>query len=328
MTCNPSLLKYEQIVAELQEAVRQKKLKLGDPVPSISRVSREYGCARETVVKAFNVLKREGVVESCPGKGFYVASEAVQFRPRVFLLLNNLTPYMEVLYNAFVEQLADRAAVDVFFHHNQFGLFEQLLRDHSRRYFSYIVKPFAHPRIDEILGRLDPRELLVLDRREGANAQRSYICQEFDEDFRACLAEALPRIQAYTRLFLIYSEKQLHPKSCRKTFTDFAADHGLQAKVLSNAPPLSLKRGDAFIVLTDADLVQVLRACKQRGLKVGADVGIISYNDNPIKEFVASGITTISADFARMGRQAADFAMTQTPVQKFEHAALISRQSL
>lgn len=42
-----------------------------------------------------------------------------------------------------------------------------------------------------------------------------------------------------------------------------------------------------------------------KGLKVGTDYHIISYNDSPVDRVVLNGLTTISADFNEMGREIA-----------------------
>jgi DNA-binding LacI/PurR family transcriptional regulator len=38
---------------------------------------------------------------------------------------------------------------------------------------------------------------------------------------------------------------------------------------------------------------------------LGQDIGIISYNDTPLEEILAGGITTLSADFTQMGKTTA-----------------------
>jgi DNA-binding LacI/PurR family transcriptional regulator len=40
-------------------------------------------------------------------------------------------------------------------------------------------------------------------------------------------------------------------------------------------------------------------------LEVGKDVGVISYNETPLKKIILKGITTISTDFEAMGAEAA-----------------------
>ena len=42
---------------------------------------------------------------------------------------------------------------------------------------------------------------------------------------------------------------------------------------------------------------------REKNLKLGNDIGVISYNDTPLKELL--GITVISTDFKAMGESAA-----------------------
>jgi DNA-binding LacI/PurR family transcriptional regulator len=46
-------------------------------------------------------------------------------------------------------------------------------------------------------------------------------------------------------------------------------------------------------------------------LKPGQDFGIISYNDTPLKEVLAGGITTLSTDFRLMGKTMAKLIDTK-----------------
>ncbi|WP_225974422.1 type 1 periplasmic-binding domain-containing protein [Arachidicoccus ginsenosidivorans] len=53
------------------------------------------------------------------------------------------------------------------------------------------------------------------------------------------------------------------------------------------------------------DLVRLIEIIQDRQLITGKDIGVISYNETPIKRIILSGITTISTDFIAMGREAA-----------------------
>lgn len=44
-------------------------------------------------------------------------------------------------------------------------------------------------------------------------------------------------------------------------------------------------------------------------LKVGRDVGIISYNETPWKSFMLDSITTISTDFKKMGEMVPEMVL-------------------
>jgi DNA-binding LacI/PurR family transcriptional regulator len=60
-----------------------------------------------------------------------------------------------------------------------------------------------------------------------------------------------------------------------------------------------------YINLLEDDLVILLDMLQQTNFKVGKDIGIISYNETPLKRFIFNGITTISTNFKQMGESAA-----------------------
>jgi DNA-binding LacI/PurR family transcriptional regulator len=55
----------------------------------------------------------------------------------------------------------------------------------------------------------------------------------------------------------------------------------------------------------EKDLVTLIELILERKLKVGKDVGVISYNEIPLKKIILNGITTVSTDFYLMGKEAA-----------------------
>jgi DNA-binding LacI/PurR family transcriptional regulator len=54
------------------------------------------------------------------------------------------------------------------------------------------------------------------------------------------------------------------------------------------------------------DLVRLIERIIYLKLEVGKDIGVISYNETPIKKIILDGISTISTDFKYMGTKAAD----------------------
>ena len=60
------------------------------------------------------------------------------------------------------------------------------------------------------------------------------------------------------------------------------------------------------MVLAESDLVNLVKKSREQLLKLGKEIGIISYNDTPLKEILAQGITTISTDFEQMGKTIAN----------------------
>ena len=56
-------------------------------------------------------------------------------------------------------------------------------------------------------------------------------------------------------------------------------------------------------------ICSALKKIKEKKLILGQDIGIISYNDTLLKEIVEGGITTISTDFNKMGKNLASMVM-------------------
>ena len=47
--------------------------------------------------------------------------------------------------------------------------------------------------------------------------------------------------------------------------------------------------------------MNLIKISHEKKLKLGKDIGIISYNDTPLNKVLAGGIAVISTDFNKMG---------------------------
>ncbi len=308
--------------------MRDGKLEVGDALPSITAISKQFSCARETVVKAYSILKKQGILVSQPGKGFFLASDTPSLLPKVLLMLNNLTPYMEVLYNSFMQSLKGKASVDVFFHHHNIEVFKNIVDSSIGKYHSYIIKPFENEEIDKIFEAFDDSELLILDKRDGINAKRSYIAQDFIEDFYSCLCETSERFKKYNTVYLVFPKLLSHPMYCISAFEKFVNKYSVRSKCIGGIEKNKVEKGGCYIVLNDHELVDLLRICREKKFHIGKDIGIVSYNDTPMKEFIGEGITVYTADFAMMGREAAKFAVENIAIRKDVYARVVLRSSI
>lgn len=93
-------------------------------------------------------------------------------------------------------------------------------------------------------------------------------------------------------------------------------------------PPAAVRPQSAWLVMEDADLVTLVETARAIGWRFGRDLGILSYNDTPMKRVVANGVSVISTDFAEMGRQAARFLRDGTLADPVVPTRLILRHSL
>lgn len=73
--------------------------------------------------------------------------------------------------------------------------------------------------------------------------------------------------------------------------------------------------------------MNLIRICGQKGLRIGKDIGIISYNETPLKEILLERITVISTDHECMGCSAARLILEKRSEHIKNPFTLIRRKS-
>ena len=124
---NSGISKVQQLVDSLIRSINYKMLLEGDPLPSVNDLMKESGLSRDTVFKSYSELKRRGIAEAIPNKGYFVTRSQKQ----VFLFLDTFKAYKEVLYNSFKLNLAKNTMVDINFHHYNFEVFKSIIHSLS-----------------------------------------------------------------------------------------------------------------------------------------------------------------------------------------------------
>ena len=81
---------YEQIVRAVKKAIATGQLQPGRQMPSVRVISGELGVNPNTVQKAVSRLTEEGVLESHPGQGSYVADRPPSHRAQQLKVLRPL----------------------------------------------------------------------------------------------------------------------------------------------------------------------------------------------------------------------------------------------
>jgi GntR family transcriptional repressor for pyruvate dehydrogenase complex len=77
---------YEQIVRQIQQAIRENKLSEGDRLPTERELAETFGVSRSVVREAIKVLTAQGLVESRQGSGIYVRNRPIESVSRAFVL--------------------------------------------------------------------------------------------------------------------------------------------------------------------------------------------------------------------------------------------------
>lgn len=70
---------YRQIADQVRRAVAAGELAVGDPLPSVRALAKELVVNPNTVAKAYAELGADGVLETQPGRGVFVAKRRSVF---------------------------------------------------------------------------------------------------------------------------------------------------------------------------------------------------------------------------------------------------------
>jgi DNA-binding transcriptional regulator YhcF (GntR family) len=317
--------KIQQLVHSIAEAIGSGKLKEGDSLPSVNHLSAETGFSRDTIFKAYKMLKKSKLIESAPTRGYYVTGGSF----KIFMLLDDFSAFKEQLYQSFRNNLPDSYSVDLLFHHYNRGVFSQLVQNSLGRYSFYVVMNIDHRGMEPVLHKIDPDKLLILDMGMPPGENISYVIQDFSKAVENCLEEGLQHLQKYSELILVYDENETpHPPETVSAVRRFCKNHGIRFKRIKRAGNLEVKKGQCWFTIRDSDLVEVIKACHSKGFHTGSDIGILSYNDTPMKQITEGGISVISTDFEQMGILAAGFIKNNQKITAVLPTSLKIRKSI
>lgn len=316
--------KVKQLADLISQDISMGRYKTDTSLPSINQLSHDYEVSRDTVFKAFIDLKERGIIDSTPGKGYYVVNR----QKNILFLLDEYSPFKDTLYNSFVRKLSAQYKVDLWFHQYNEKLFNTLLRDSIGRYNKYVVMNFDNEKFSPYLYKIDPSRLLLLDFGQFNKKEYSYICQDFGEAFYRAMSQLTDRLQRYQKLILFLPHESKHPKETCDYFRKYCTDRHLSHDVIESMDEQEVRRGEVYIAIRQIDVVEIVKRSREAGLMCGTDFGLIAYNDTPAYEVIDRGITAMSIDWKKMGALAADFILTGKPVQFYLPTEIHLRGSL
>jgi DNA-binding transcriptional regulator YhcF (GntR family) len=327
LNANSGIPKYKQLIQSVELAILEKRIKKGDRLPSINKVCLEFGISRDTVLLAYDELKKRGIVYAILGKGYYIKSVEFSFEQRFFVLFDELNAFKEDLYASILEAVGDKAQIDIFFHHFNINMFRKLINESNGDYSKYIIMPTNLVGAAKIIKTLPKNEVYILDQTNAELEDYPSVHQNFVKDMYEALVQAVDKLKRYERLILIFPGLK-EPVGMVEGFLKFSHDFSFTHQVIEDFDANNIEKGTVYIIPNDRHLVQVIEQAKVQQLRLGVDYGIISYNDTPLKKVVENGITTISTDFTMMGNALIQMVFSNTKTQIENNSQLIIRASL
>lgn len=319
--------KYRQIIDSIFTAIEKRWLKKGDKIPSINQICANFNLSRDTVMVAFNELKAKGIILSQPGKGYYIASTEIQLEEKVFVLFDELNAFKEDLYNGLMNELKGKAYVDVYFHHFNYKVFKNLIAESIGKYTSYVIMPASFDNIGHLLTKLPNDKVYILDRMKKELKNYSVVYQDFEQDLYNAMTEGKSILKKYRKLVFVNPGGK-EPVERTAGFEKFCKENEIAYEVVKSLNSANPSMYEAYFIISDRELVEVIKLAKKYKYKLGKRFGIVSFNDTTLKEVVAGGITTISTDFNEMGQTLAQMVLNKKKGQVRNPSKLIVRSSL
>ncbi|MFI5133094.1 MAG: GntR family transcriptional regulator [Chitinophagales bacterium] len=308
--------KYLQLANCIIKAIAEGVLKENDLLPSINELSFEFEISRDTTEKGYKHLKKTGILGSVPGKGYYVKNAELNQKLKIFLLFNKLSFHKKIIYDAFVASMGDLAAIDFYIYNNDYLFFKKLINQQKDNYTHYVIIPHfldGGENVHEIINNIPKNKLILLDKIvPKITGNYAAVYENFEEDIYNALVQANEKLSKYHTIKIIFPEYTYHPKEILEGFYRYCQQFAFNYKVVRNVENEPIKEGEVFINLMENDLVVLIEKILSTKLKVGKHVGVISYNETPLKKIILNGITTISTDFQMMGEKAAQLILAQS----------------
>ena len=321
---------YKQIRNELEQWVSTGKLQPGDQLPSINKVAGEFKLAQGTVIRAYDELKELGIISSKQGKGYFISDADIILHHRIFLLFDRISAFKEILYESFRNEFDEKTDIQVFFHHYDIRRFEKLVRENRGKFSHYVLMPHLNGNAQKSIGLLPETKVILIDNLpDYLKTNLKAVYQNFYGDIYHALKQNVQQIKKYDAVNLSLSENkfQFVPNGIRKGFAAFCSEFQISHKIIQRISKANLNENELYIIFDDGELLNTLKLIQNKGWKLKENIGIISFDETPMKELLAGGISVLSTDFEQMGKTAADLVKGKISGQIANPFHFIDRES-
>lgn len=325
------IMKYQQLADHITSLIETDQLHIGDRLPSLKQLQAELKMSKETLLKGLSHLVEKGIVESVYRKGYFVKKKYTRHSYRIFLLLDKMNIMREQFYRTLMEKLKTNADIDIYFHHHNYQVFEKLIRENEGNYTHYVIATFLKEDVAPLLNLIPDKKRIIIDfNQQGLTGNYSCIYQDFEHDIYHGLHKLKKEISNYNRLVLVAHPEAIHARLVIEGFLRYCTEVEFPYLIQSEIDEVNFQKGNVYVTFSryDTDDVALIKLARKKKLKLGQDIGLISYNDTAVKEILENGITVISTDFEAMGKSVAEAITEEKIIKKRNPTKVIKRNSL
>lgn len=313
---------YKQVISQIEQKIISGEYAPGYQLPSMNELALDLDISKETIKKAYSILRDKGVIEPRQGKGFYVKGVDEERPLRILLLFDKLSSYKQVLFHSFMDKIGPDAEVTIRIHNQNLDVMELFLDEDLGHFDYYVVAPHfpldmqSQKRMLKMLKRIPNRKLILVDKNV-PELQGNYgaVYQDFSVDIAYALSEGLEKLKQFSKLNVLIMPNSLYSSQIRTAVEKFCSENDLPVEFHSGVKNDIIGPKEVYLILNsqhDDGLLTLSRIAASLGLKIGTDISVISYNDSPINEIILNGLTSVSTDFRQMGGTAAKMILDKS----------------
>lgn len=313
--------KYVQVVNCISRDISKGKINKGQRIPSINELSISSSLSRDTIEKAYKILKDRNLIFTVKGIGNFVTMNDIESKVNVFFLINKPNSYKMEVYRAFINTIGNKGNVNMQLYYGEEDIFINALRVNIDNYDYFVIIPHFKieaknyvsytPKVVKAIELIPKEKLIILDNCYSEISETlTSIYQDYKEDIIEAMEEGLVKLKKYKKINLVFPTKLVlpYPMGILTSFILFCERYGFEFEIIENIyDDLEFESKEAYITIEEEDLVLLVQKIRDKNLIIGKDIGVISYNETPLKALL--GITVISTDFNGMGEAAANLVL-------------------
>ena len=165
--------KYLQLVESVTANVSTGRFKIDTKMPSISLLSEAFSISKDTVIRAYDILKERNTIISSVGKGHYVSKTKLTHKTKILFLMNKLSSYKLQVYDAFTKEIGANSQTDLQVYHCDESLFLSFIEKYKDVYDYLVIMShfksddlrhvFAPESVLDVLKKIPEQKLVILD---------------------------------------------------------------------------------------------------------------------------------------------------------------------
>ncbi|MHA8066902.1 GntR family transcriptional regulator [Aquirufa sp. ROCK2-A2] len=326
------LPKYQQLIKSLLQDIEMGDLKPGERLPSINEASEECYLSRDTVERAYTELHKMGVITSIFRKGYFISDSTLHVKSKILFLVGKITESNTQIFNSLTEIIGKNATIDIFAYQYKTKNFKEIINQQLGNYHYYVITPHMIEEDEETtkaLKKIAGDRLILIDSTfKNLQNNHSSIVYKNKSELQKILLPQLNLFKKYSGFNLVLSEVDYFDANLITACREFCESITMEFQVLDGLDEDDFRCGELYFTLQDEDLVQAIKYAEKNQFEIGKDVGLIAFNDSPLKEILNGGISVLSNQSNKIGEMVASIILDNAKTHQEINLEFIIRKSL